>query len=218
MCMQAPTRKPDNGTRRQIVGLLKRDGGQGASALAETLGVSAMAIRQHLYALAEEGLVEATSEPAGVGRPAKQWHLTDAADAFFPHGYAELTADLLSSMRKAFGSAGLDKIVTVRLRDQIADYQARMKGARTLRRRLARLAEIRTGEGYMAEVVADGDGYLFVENHCPICAAAKACMGLCNAELDLFEAALGQGVTVARTDHILAGARRCAYRVTAKDL
>ena len=30
-----------------------------------------------------------------------------------------------------------------------------------------------------------------------------------------FQAALGPDVAVERTDHILAGARRCAYRITA---
>ena len=45
--------------------------------------------------------------------------------------------------------------------------------------------------------------------------AAAACQGFCRAELALFQAALGDGVSVERTDHILAGARRCAYRITA---
>ncbi len=206
----------ENGTRRQIIERLKRDGAQDAASLASELGVSAMAVRQHLYGLADDGMVAASAEPGGVGRPAKRWRLTEAADAFFPHGYAELTSDLLASMRKAFGDDGVDKIVEIRLRDQIRSYRSRMKGARTLAERLVKLAEIRTDEGYMAAVTNDGDGYLFVENHCPICAAARSCTGLCAAELQLFEAALGGRVTIDRTEHILAGARRCAYRVVGR--
>ena len=38
----------------------------------------------------------------------------------------------------------------------------------------------------------------------------------CRAELEVFQDTLGAGVIVERTDHILAGARRCAYRITAK--
>ncbi|MES2724598.1 MAG: MarR family transcriptional regulator, partial [Pseudomonadota bacterium] len=56
-------------------------------------------------------------------------------------------------------------------------------------------------------------GFLLVENHCPICAAAAACQGFCRAELMVFRAVLGPGVHIERTDHILAGARRCAYRI-----
>lgn len=43
--------------------------------------------------------------------------------------------------------------------------------------------------------------------------AARACSGLCASELEVFQAALGPDYTVTRTDHILTGARRCAYLV-----
>jgi len=61
-----------------------------------------------------------------------------------------------------------------------------------------------------------GDGFLLIENHCPICAAAAACQGFCRAELEVFRDTLGADVIVERTDHILAGARRCAYRIASK--
>ena len=80
--------------------------------------------------------------------------------------------------------------------------------------RLKALAAQRSEEGYMAEVEKEGPGsYLLIENHCPVCSAAAACQGLCAMELEVFQEVLGPGVEVARTDHILAGARRCAYRV-----
>lgn len=58
-----------------------------------------------------------------------------------------------------------------------------------------------------------GGGDLLIENHCPIRAVARACSGLCASELEVFQAALGPDYTVTRTDHILTGARRCAYLV-----
>src|SRR5260370_300875 len=68
------------------------------------------------------------------------------------------------------------------------------------------------------ECTAMRDGsMLLAENHCPICAAASTCQGLCREELSLFRAVLGDKARVERTDHILAGARRCAYRITAAD-
>jgi predicted ArsR family transcriptional regulator len=66
----------------------------------------------------------------------------------------------------------------------------------------------------MAEAKAEGDGYVLVESHCPICVAATACRGFCRAELDTFRAVLGPGASVERTEHIVQGDRRCAYRVT----
>ncbi len=75
---------------------------------------------------------------------------------------------------------------------------------------------MRTEEGYLAEVVddPDGKGVLLVEHHCPICTAATACAGLCTSELDLFRDVLGASVKVERTQHLLSGDRRCAYRIT----
>jgi predicted ArsR family transcriptional regulator len=73
---------------------------------------------------------------------------------------------------------------------------------------------MREAEGYMAEAQAAEDGsVLLVENHCPICAAARACQNFCRSELDVFRRVLGPDVQVERVEHQLAGARRCAYRI-----
>src|SRR3546814_11471387 len=89
-------------------------------------------------------------------------------------------------MKQAFGAEGLDKILQLRAREQIAAYRARMDSQASLPKKLQALAEIRTDEGYMAEVSKANGGYLLVENHCPVCAAAAACTGLCNMELAVF--------------------------------
>ena len=117
-------------------------------------------------------------------------------------------------MKEAFGEDGVEKLLEVRAAEQTSAYRKRIGRTADLRRRLERLAELRTEEGYMAGVSAEADGsFLLVENHCPICAAAAACTGLCAAELRVFRNVLGEDVEIERGDHILAGARRCAYRV-----
>ena len=212
-----PTKKPTTiRTRRAIVHLLKQEGALDAQTLAAHLQLSAMAVRQHLYALQDERLVTYHEVPRPVGRPAKLWQLTPAADRLFPEAYAELTVSLLASVTEAFGAAGLERLLDVRTRQQIAAYDQQMAGQTTLRQRVETLAAMRTDEGYMAEVQAQADGsFLLLEKHCPICAAAVACTGLCGKELEVFRAVLGPNVVIERTEHILLGARRCAYRVSA---
>ena len=186
-----------------------------SSELSSRLGVSAMAVRQHLYALQDEQLVTYQEEPRAMGRPAKLWQLTPAADRFFPDGYAELTLSLIQSAMQAFGDVGLERLLDVRTREQIAAYQPQVSDQDSLEQKLEALATLRTQEGYMAQIQSSEDGsFLLIENHCPICVAAKACTGLCTRELEVFQSILGQGVTVERTEHIVAGARRCAYRVS----
>ena len=210
----AKKRKPEAGRRRAVLERLKLDGPMDAEALAGLLGVSAMAVRQHLYSLAEEGLVDYDEEARPVGRPAKLWHLTPAADSHFPNGHQDLAVGLLGNLRQIFGEEGMEKLLRLRAQEQTDLYRSAMKPDASLRDRLESLAEIRSREGYMAAVEEAEDGdLLLVENHCPVCAAASVCQGLCALELQVFRAVLGEAVTVERTDHILAGARRCAYRV-----
>jgi predicted ArsR family transcriptional regulator len=194
--------------------LLKTRGPQTAAELGKAVGVTAEAARQQLVRLAADGLVAATAEPRGVGRPAQVWALTDAGHARFPDAHAEVTAQLIRSIRAELGEAVLDRLIDARAAESRAAYAAALEGAADLGERVARLAEARTREGYMAEARAEGDGYLLVENHCPICVAATACQGFCRAELETFRAVLGPGASVERTEHIVQGDRRCAYRVS----
>jgi predicted ArsR family transcriptional regulator len=202
-------------TRRRIVKLLKTEGAMDAARLARRLRVTSMAVRQHLYALQQEKLVSADERPVPLGRPAKYWRLTRAADRLFPEAYAELTVALIDAVGDTFGAPGVARLLESRLARQQADYSTRIARSAPLKKRLQQLARVRTEEGYMAEVRADGrSAFLFVENHCPICAAATACQGFCATELDLFRAVLGPDVSIERAEHIVAGDRRCAYRMT----
>lgn len=203
-----------NTTRRRIVKLLKTEGAMDSASLAGRLKVTAMAVRQHLYALQQEKLVTAEERPVPLGRPAKFWRLTKEADRLFPDAYAELNAALITSVQDAFGPDGMARLLDARFARQRADYASRITPSAPLARKVQQLARIRTEEGYMAEVKRDGAGFLFIENHCPICAAATVCQGFCSGELDLFRSSLGPGVAIERAEHIVSGDRRCAYRIT----
>ncbi len=215
-----PANKPSAPTRQVILDLLKRQGEQSASALGKALGVTPMAARLHLYDLQAEGLVEERSEAKaqnrGRGRPVKYWSLTAAAARVFPDAHQGLAVEMIKSVEELFGAQGLAKLVKKHGDRQRIAYGEKLSPAKTLGDRVRRLAAARSGEGYMAEARSDGRDWLLIENHCPICSAAKACTGLCANELKVFADVLGKDVSVAREEHILAGARRCVYRVKGK--
>jgi predicted ArsR family transcriptional regulator len=176
MKSESPNKSATVRTRRAILKLLKQEGSMDALALASRLNVTAMAVRQHLYALQEEQLVTYFEESRSMGRPAKLWQLTPAANRLFPDGYAELTLSLIDSVKEAFGEAGLEQLLDVRTRHQIAAYQAQIPIQEELQQKLEALATLRRDEGYMAQIQSKDDGsFLLIENHCPICAA---CYGL----------------------------------------
>ena len=207
----------DTKTENRVLYLLKSKGPQTAAQLAKRLGVTAMAVRQHLYGFGREGLVAFTDQRRPIGRPVRVWRLTERAAARFPESHAELTLEMIAAVRATFGEEGLDRLLAERTRLQLRAYRERIRGASdgSLESRVRVLAAIRREQGYMAECVTRADGSLLLrENHCPICVAAKSCQGLCREELGLFRAVLGTRTHVERTDHILAGASRCAYVIT----
>ncbi|WDI32167.1 transcriptional regulator [Hyphococcus flavus] len=203
-------------TRAAILDMMKREGEQCASHMGPALGITPMAARLQLYALEEEGLVKARSEAQGRGRPLKYWSLTEKAANVFPDAHQSLAVEMIKSVEELFGAEGLAKLVKKHGNMQRAAYGEKLASAKTTAERVKRLAKARSDEGYMAEAKKDGRDWLLIENHCPICSAAKACTGLCAGELKVFSDVLGKDVKVEREEHILAGARRCAYRVRVK--
>ncbi|MHC4953684.1 MAG: helix-turn-helix transcriptional regulator [Planctomycetota bacterium] len=202
------------GPKEKILHLLKTKGPQSSPDLAARLDVTSMAVRQHLGGLRDDGLVDFRDEPKGVGRPRRIWELTRASADRFPDSHDELALGMIDAVRRAFGAEGLEKLIRERVNAQAAAYRARMPD--DLPGRVRMLSRIRSEEGYLAECKKEKDGsWTLAENHCPICAAAEVCQGLCAGELDLFRRVLGRGVKVERTEHLLDGARRCVYRIQA---
>lgn len=198
----------------RILSTLKTRGALGIPDIAKVLKVTVEAVRQQMVKLEADGLVDAQSRPGGRGRPTQIWRLTGEGHKRFPDTHAEMTVQMISAVIRVFGNTGMDQLIAAREDTMRANYAEALRGARSLQTRLERLADIRSREGYMAEFRPEGDGFLFIENHCPICTAAQACTGFCRSELQLFDAVLGPDVSVSRVEHVLAGARRCAYQVS----
>ncbi|MBY8917751.1 transcriptional regulator [Nitratireductor sp. L1-7-SE] len=211
-----PEAAPERADER-ILFALKTKGAMTAQRLAHFLKISSVAVRKQLSRLEESHLVQFQEEARGPGRPERVWRLTEKGHGRFPDSHSDLTLDLISSIRRIFGEEGLDRLIGQREQTMKTSYENAVNAHSDLEERVAALARIRAREGYMAEVEPLDDGaFLLIENHCPICAAATACQGFCRSELSVFKAVLGPQTRVERTDHILAGARRCAYRIEAR--
>ena len=203
--------------RQRVLEILKLEEPATAAGLAAELGLTEAAVRQHLGALEADGIVAANATPAErPGRPAARWSLTDEGRRVFPDRHGELTVQLVDAIRDALGEDGLTRVIDARTDEQLRVYRRVLDDAgASLQARVdrARRAAQRRGvhgRGRRRRATAD---ILLVEHHCPICDAAKSCLGFCSAELRLFSEALGDDVTVERTEHLLAEGRRCTYRI-----
>lgn len=196
----------------QILFLLKTRGPQTAQRLAELLELSSMGARRQLEAAHEKGLLRFEDVADKVGRPARRWQLTEAGHARFPDRHADLTLQLIDQARAVFGEEGLERLIAAREVASEAQYRGQVDPSAALAARAEALARARDAEGYMAQTEVRDDGsVLLIENHCPICAAARECQNFCRSELAIFQRVMGADCSVERSEHLLAGARRCVY-------
>ena len=207
-----------NSAADKVLFYIKTKGPQTAAQLAERLDVTPMAVRQHLYQMRNEGLAKVKEKKQKVGRPAQFWYLTDKAALRFPDNHSELALAMLDAVRDAYGEEGVERIIESRTEKMKKSYASKIPGSeKSLKQRVKALAKLRDDEGYMTDIVDVKDGgVLFVENNCPICAAAKSCTGICSGELELFREVLGDDVEVERSEHLLSDGLRCAYQITQK--
>jgi predicted ArsR family transcriptional regulator len=117
----------------------------------EELSITKEGARKHLLNLAEEGLIEPTMKSEGVGRPSTYYTLTDKGLAQFPDTHAEVTVQLLQSVKNLLGENALDLLISDREKNTYERYQKALSKTKTLEQRLQVLAEARSKEGYMAE-------------------------------------------------------------------
>ena len=201
-----------NASTDKILFLLKSHGPQSAAELGEQLQMTSMGARQHLMTLEADGWVSFNDEARGRGRPVRLWHLTEQAWQRFPDSHSELTLQLIDNIQQLFGEVGMERLIAQREQQQLARYQAELTQP-ALADRLAALTAQRTREGYMADFRQEEDGsWLLWESHCPICAAARACRGLCRSELEMFRRLLAPA-GVEREQYLLEGDHRCLYRI-----
>ncbi len=193
---------------------IKTKGPVSTSMVAKDLNMTGEAARQHIQKLISLGLVEGVQQAkqSGAGRPRQNWILTSTGHQRFPDAHAQLAVQLIESVKKLFGDTGLEKIISQREDETRSRYLSRCENLPFLAR-LQTLVDIRSDEGYMARLETDGDDWLLIEDHCPICAAATACQNFCRSELQLFREVMGNDIYIEREQHLLSGAGRCAYRI-----
>ena len=200
-------------TADRLLYQLKSRGPQAAATLAAACAITPMGAHKQLQGLAAQGLVSSRDEVQGVGRPRRIWNLTASGHARFPDRHGELAVQLIRHAATVLGPTALDQLISAREAEAQAQYGARLAPQRGLAAKVRALAALRNEEGYLARAEREGRDWLLIEDHCPICAAATTCQGFCRSELALFQHCLDGLASVSRDEHLLAGGRRCVYRI-----
>jgi len=199
--------------RERAVELLKTSGPQSSSALAKEFEVTVEGARFQMLRLEKEGIVTSSKTVTGRGRPQQLWSLTSIGQMRFPDTHAALTVKLMEVMKETLGEQAVSRVINANGERGTSRYLEVLEGIDDIEQRLTAFVAIRTGEGYMAQFIKDEEGFIFIENHCPIGAAAHANPAICSAEFKTLQTVIGINVPIKRIEYIVEGGRRCAYRI-----
>jgi predicted ArsR family transcriptional regulator len=86
------------GTREQILNILRRSQGASVDDLALELGLAGATVRRHLDVLLRDDYISVTQVRGGTGRPRHIFSLTERGAELFPHHYVRITHRLLEEI------------------------------------------------------------------------------------------------------------------------
>jgi predicted ArsR family transcriptional regulator len=156
-----------SGTKREILDLLIREE-LGAQTLAERLGVSPAAVRQHLATLQGAGLVERGRGEPQPGRPTYVYRLSPVARAAYPKRYDVLASELVDVLVDRHGESPALEIVAAAARRVAGRARAAVTTGDVERRWDLLLAWLEETFALEAGWETTGDGgRRIVVHHCP---------------------------------------------------
>lgn len=202
-------------SRRAVLYAVRRRGEATAEEVAAQLGMTLSGARQHLSALVADGLLEvmeAARSRGSRGRRRLLYSVSEQGDSLFPKAYGELTNELLDYL-SADEPGMVDRLFARRREHRITNARCRVDPLPTLGEKVAELARVLDEDGYLASWEAAGPStYRVVEHNCAIWAVARRYGQACISELDFIRAVLPDA-HVERVQHMVEGARRCAYEI-----
>src|SRR5689334_23312392 len=160
-------------SQQEIVRLLRRQGDLTVEELSRQMGISAVAVRQHLEILEADGLLASRTQRRPIGRPRRLYRLTDAADDLFPKSYSTLAQMILEHLEGVGGPDQVAEVFDCRRQQQERELKPMLTG-RSLEERVRTLTQVQEQAGYMAEAEALPDqGFVIRQHNCAICKVAR---------------------------------------------
>lgn len=195
--------------------LLKSKGGLTVVELAAQLNITRNAVRQHVVALENEGLLtHGESRPSG-GRPEQLYVLTEAGKELFPRHYSWFAQLVVESLKQEAGAEAL----RARLKDMGARVAGQLRGQQgaldSPQQKAAKLAEIMAQLGYDASTLPVADNVPVIEaDNCVFHHLAMADPDICE-----FDLALMSSFADAEVEHqecMAKGGNVCRFRLKPK--
>ncbi len=192
-----------------ILRSLQQHGQRTIKQLQAELGVRSLnAVREQLASLSAAGLITATTQRHGTGRPALVYTLSERAHALFPNGYDVLLQLLLDEIAARQGQQEVQDLlrgVGERLADQCGGH------AGELEERLDTLIQTMGARGTPITLHEAGGVTTLHKYTCPYFDLAKSSDAVCSVEQRMIEQVLGRDVQL--TERLVDGHAGCCFVV-----
>jgi predicted ArsR family transcriptional regulator len=145
-----------------------------AAELADRVGTSSNAVRVHLNALREGGLVEFEVERRGVGKPTHRYSLTSAGEYFLSSAYAPVLRAILETLRQE-----LDGRLAPWLRRAGAMLAGQRPPTASRSGEITRGIELLRSLGAVVSTASEGRATILRTACCPLGAATRSASESC---------------------------------------
>ena len=214
-----------NETREQILNLIESEE-LSAIEIAESLNLSAGAVRRHLDLLVADQLITShiprqdSTRKAVRGRPTSVFQLSDTSEMLkSAMDYRRLLGRIARALEsftdiEVSGKDGTEilELVSERLADLVAaDYAPNMR-AKTFEAKLVEVVSLLSEEGILRSIRTDKKGFILSTPSCPIKTLSRTTGAICEADRRSIELLIGTNVQQIST--IAAGSHSCEYLVS----
>ncbi|MDN5790148.1 MAG: helix-turn-helix domain-containing protein [Micrococcales bacterium] len=205
-------------TRSRVLQTVSVDGPITAAELGRQLELTPAAVRRHLDALVEQGVIvehEPTAAPRGRGRPARAFVVSEAGHQALEADYDVLAVEALRFLHETVGPDAVATFARQRAGALEERYAAMLTEAGDdPAARADLLVEALSADGFAATArpvgvggsVGELAGVQLCQGHCPVQHVAAQFPAFCDAETDAFSRLLGVHVqrlaTLAGGDHV----------------
>jgi len=198
-------------TRQRIIDLLRKQGQATVEELAQTVGLTPMAVRHHLNVLLAENLITVhhTRRKRKPGRPVQVYSLTNEARKLYPQEYFQLTDMLVEEVARRIGQEGVLNVFNSIADRLIEDCPPLNPDTLPFEKQLDTVTNFLREKGFMVEWgIADGY-YTIYHLDCPYRQFSQQHREVCRIDAKLIGAMLN--ITPRRVSCIACADAQCVY-------
>jgi predicted ArsR family transcriptional regulator len=200
-----------NNTRDQILNILLQKQRATINQLAEEVGIHPISVRHHIAKLESLGQISSEDVKGSVGRPKREYFLTQSGMEEFPTRYLTLSIRLLEQLKGVLPDTTVTKLFQEIAADMVDDHTAQIDLTRLdFEERLELITRMLESEGFNIEITPNDSGYEIKGISCPYKHVGEEHPEICTVDQAIIEKVLSTEVD--KTSCVLSGDQFCTYQ------